>query len=123
MPWSRVRVLPGLSLHDYGDCWVHRVVLERVLVPAPRVKYPRCVDGARCCPPEDVGGLYGYEILVDAVSNPDMADETGGEWPAMWGDDFDPDEFDAATTTTRMQEWLDEAAVEDAPDNDTCRNR
>ena len=42
-------------VYDFGDSWDHEIVLERTLEPEPKVVYPRCVDGARACPPEDVG--------------------------------------------------------------------
>jgi len=34
------------------------------------VKYPRCVDGGRKCPPEDCGGVPGYYDFIDAILNP-----------------------------------------------------
>ena len=32
-------------------------------------KYPKCIAGKRACPPEDCGGVWGYEELVDNLIN------------------------------------------------------
>ncbi|MFC0662427.1 plasmid pRiA4b ORF-3 family protein [Eoetvoesiella caeni] len=48
-------------LYDYGDAWWHRVtLLERTQFEGP-LDSPWCLDGANACPPEDVGGIPGYE--------------------------------------------------------------
>ena len=78
--------------YDYGDGWEHSVVLERMIEPDPAVQYPRCIDGARACPPEDCGGPFGYASLLEVLADSkhpehlDMMDWIGGE--------FDPEEFD-----------------------------
>ena len=46
--------------YDFGDGWQHSVILEQVLTREKGVKYPRCIDGKRACPPEDCGGVHGY---------------------------------------------------------------
>ncbi|MFH1313742.1 MAG: plasmid pRiA4b ORF-3 family protein, partial [Candidatus Eisenbacteria bacterium] len=47
--------------YDFGDGWEHRVELEKVLPFDPDIALPRCIKGRRACPPEDVGGTWGYE--------------------------------------------------------------
>lgn len=79
--------------YDFGDGWMHDVVFEDVLDPDPTRKVPLCVGGERACPPEDVGGIYGYETFVEAIKNPDHPEhETYTEW---MGREFDPTVFDA----------------------------
>jgi hypothetical protein len=56
--------------YDFGDCWRHEIVLETVSPPEPGIKYPRCIDGARACPPEDVGGVPGFADFVRAIKDP-----------------------------------------------------
>ena len=56
-------------LYDFGDDWRHLVALEDVL-PRGAVKYPRCVAGARACPPEDCGGVHGFAEFLEAIADP-----------------------------------------------------
>ena len=56
--------------YDFGDSWEHELVVEAVVPADARVKCPACVDGRRACPPEDVGGVWGYADFLDAIRNP-----------------------------------------------------
>ena len=89
--------------YDFGDGWQHAIVLEDVSDAERTVRYPRCVDGDRACPPEDVGGVWGFADFVEAVTNPDhpQHDEL-----LEWNGPFDPDEFDAKKATRRMKKGL-----------------
>src|SRR5262245_19137801 len=54
---------PGATLkyeYDFGDGWMHHVVFERVVAPEFDRPYPWVVGGRGACPPEDVGGQWGY---------------------------------------------------------------
>jgi len=77
--------------YDFGDSWQHEIVLEKVLEPVPNVAYPRCIEGARACPPEDVGGIWGYAEFLEAISDPDHADHD--EMLEWIGGEFDPEKF------------------------------
>jgi len=56
--------------YDYGDNWCHDVIVEEVRDGNPDMEYPVFVDGARRCPPEDVGGLDGFMDFLEAVLDP-----------------------------------------------------
>jgi len=56
------------------------------------VKYPRCLDGERACPPEDCGGAWGYEELLEVLNDPDHEDYE--HYRGWAGEDFDPERFD-----------------------------
>lgn len=79
--------------YDFGDGWDHTILLEKILEPDPRQHYPVCIKGKRACPPEDVGGIWGYEAFLEAMSDPkhpeheNMLEWVGGEWDA---EEFDP---------------------------------
>ena len=73
--------------YDFGDGWLHDVLFEGCPEPAEGKKYPLCVKGARACPPEDVGGIYGYYNFLEAISNPKHADH---EMYLEWSGPIDP---------------------------------
>jgi len=78
--------------YDFGDSWLHNLLVEKVLEPEPGQQYPVCVKGERACPPEDVGGVWGYEGFLEAIGDPDHPEhEDYLEWI---GGEFDAEEFD-----------------------------
>jgi len=81
--------------YDFGDGWQHDVIVEKVLRPDPRLRYPCCVAGRRACPPEDVGGPWGYQDFLVAVGDPGHDEHE--RWLEWAGGRFDPAEFDLAT--------------------------
>ena len=56
-------------VYDFGDDWRHQVGLEKIL-PLEGAKKPVCLAGERRCPPEDVGGPFGYEEFLEAIFEP-----------------------------------------------------
>jgi hypothetical protein len=87
--------------YDFGDDWVHDLVVEEVAPPEAGVSYPCVLDGARACPPEDVGGTPGYENFLHAIrdrkhpEHEDMMEWIGGR--------FDPEKFDVAKANRRLR--------------------
>ena len=78
--------------YDFGDGWEHELLVEKILPPEPGVHYPCCLKGKRACPPEDVGGIWGYADFLEAIADPDHEDhEDMLEWI---GGEFDPEAFD-----------------------------
>jgi hypothetical protein len=90
--------------YDFGDGWDHEVLLEGCHEAEQGVRYPRCVEGARACPPEDVGGVWGYADLLAALADP--AHEQHEEYQEWLGDSLDPEQFDAESATVRMRRGL-----------------
>ena len=59
------------------------------------IKYPVCLAGERACPPEDCGGVWGYEKLLAVLQNPkDEEYESMVEWLSGWYGKYDPEKFD-----------------------------
>lgn len=77
--------------YDFGDGWEHELLVEKILAPEPGVSYPRCLKGKRACPPEDVGGSWGYMEYLEAIQDPShpQHDEL-----LEWSGPFDPEAFD-----------------------------
>ena len=71
--------------YDFGDSWDHEVLFEGVVPPDPKVKYPRCLEGATACPPEDCGGVWGYSDFLEAIRNKDHEEhERTLRWAGGW---------------------------------------
>jgi len=79
-------------LYDFGDGWEHEVSIECGVDKKARVRYPTCIEGARACPPEDVGAIPGYEDFLKAIRNKRHPEHK--EMLAWIGGRFDPEEFD-----------------------------
>ena len=78
--------------YDFGDSWEHEIVLNEILPKEPKTKYPRCLEGAGACPPEDCGGVSGYEEMLSITRDPSHEDhESMMEWV---GGRYDPCMFD-----------------------------
>jgi hypothetical protein len=56
-------------MYDAGDGWEHTLELEEILAPEKNRK-PRVLDGEWAAPPEEVGGVHGYNELIHALENP-----------------------------------------------------
>jgi hypothetical protein len=78
--------------YDFGDGWEHEILVEKILPPEPGVRYPRCLVGKGACPPEDVGGVYGYADFLEAIQDPNHPEHD--EYLEWIGGEFDPNAFD-----------------------------
>jgi hypothetical protein len=78
-------------LYDFGDGWQHEIVIEKIGKPEDGRSYPICTKGRRACPPEDVGGPWGYMGYLEAIADP--THEQHEEF-LDWRGEFDPEAFD-----------------------------
>jgi hypothetical protein len=86
--------------YDFGDDWRHDLTVEGV-VPLPQdVLLPVCLGGARACPPEDCGGVGGYEELIAALGRPQSG--AAREYREWLGRVYDPEELDLAAINVRL---------------------
>jgi hypothetical protein len=90
--------------YDFGDDWVHDIVVEKVLDPDPSTAYPRCTGGKRAAPPDDCGGIWGYEELVEVLADPAHPQhEERLQWLGLAeASQFTPDAFDVETVNCRL---------------------
>ena len=57
--------------------------------------------GKRACPPEDCGGVWGYEQLLEILADPNHPERSERlEW--MGVDEFDPEEFAVEGADARL---------------------
>lgn len=87
--------------YDFGDSWLHDLIIEKILVAEKVIYYPVCIAGKRACPPEDVGGIWGYEDFLKAIANPKHPEhEDLLEWI---GGGFDPEYFNLEEVNVRLR--------------------
>jgi hypothetical protein len=87
--------------YDFGDGWLHEVLLQKILSADEGVCYPVCIEGKFAAPPEDSGGTPGYCDLLEALDDPD---HEGHEDAVAWlGDGFDPEFFDLERVNRQLR--------------------
>ena len=96
--------------YDFGDCWEHQIILEKILPKENVFMNPICIAGALSCPPEDCGSISGYYRLLGIKKNkkhPEYKDLIKG-----WlGEDFDPEHFDIQEVNKQlMKQFADRRA-------------
>ncbi len=107
--------------YDFGDDWLHELLVEAYGPPEEGRTYPACIAGMRACPPEDVGGVWGYRNLVELLKDPerDESDER-----LEWLGEYDPEAFDvdavnrALSRTCGPDSLSDEEEEEDEEEED-----
>jgi hypothetical protein len=104
-------------LYDFGDGWEHTIKIERVMDPEPDVAYPRLIEAVGRCPPEDVGGPWGYDEFIQALNDPDH--ERHDEMRQWAGEEFDPNFLDAdalkADVVALAKRWSRRPAIKKRP--------
>ena len=87
--------------YDFGDNWQHVLVVEKTLPPQEGIQDPVCLAGARACPPEDVGGLSGYQNFLEAMRDPRHPEHQ--EFLDWIGGEFDSEEFDVDQINQKLR--------------------
>jgi hypothetical protein len=90
--------------YDFGDDWEHDLFVEEVLPAEPGVAYPRCLTGRRACPPEDCGGIWGYQELLEILTDPGHPEHRNRlEWLGLSSvQEFDPTTVDLANINQNL---------------------
>ena len=101
---ARTRNKTFKYVYDFGDDWQHTVKLEALAAPEPQTTYPRLLAAKGHCPPEDVGGPWGYAEYLAAIADPKH--ERHAEMVDWRGPEFDPSAVDEAN----IQKQLDRLA-------------
>lgn len=87
--------------YDFGDSWEHEIIVHRVWWMPKGLKSAVCLDGANACPPEDVGGSWGYEHLLAVLADPSHEEHAHlSQWVGRL---VDPHEFDLALVNAHLQ--------------------
>ena len=83
---SRADTVGGIRRRGTG--WEHTVKVERIADAIPGLAYPCLIDATGRCPPEDVGGPWGYAEFLEAIGDPKH--ERHAEMAQWAGEPFDP---------------------------------
>lgn len=78
-------------VYDFGDDWIHRLILTNICQGDPDTEYPRFVAGEGAAPPEDCGGVHGFYEKLNILGDPTHPDH--GEIQE-WLIDYDPNDID-----------------------------
>jgi hypothetical protein len=121
--WRKARLADALEdsggktlryLYDFGDGWEHTIKVERIEAAVPGVAYPRLIEAVGRCPPEDIGGPWGYEVFLAVMADPRHERHAElSEWIGL--DAFDPNAVPRGDHARDVQalarQWSRKAAV------------
>jgi hypothetical protein len=106
-------------IYDFGDYWEHEIILEddryapsekdifEQYIEAPPIE---CLEGARACPPEDVGSAPGYYNFCEAFKNPRHKEHRSlkrwvrGVHPD--GENYDIEKFDINSVNNELRKYM-----------------
>jgi len=91
--------------YDFGDSWNHEITVEKRLKDTKKNRIPECIAGARSRPPEDVGGIGGYENFAKIIKdqkNPEREDMLSWAEKDTRGRIYDPGYFNINEVNRRL---------------------
>ncbi|HEY4526447.1 MAG TPA: plasmid pRiA4b ORF-3 family protein [Candidatus Paceibacterota bacterium] len=98
--------------YDFGDGWTHTVLFEKEVPLEKGEEYPQCVAGKNACPPDDCGGLGGYDRLQLILKDPKDEEHADMlEWLCIDSADefdplhFNPEEIEFMDPVERLKEY------------------
>ena len=95
-------------IYDFGDNWKHLLTVEKVLAD-DETNCPICLGGARNCPPEDCGGIWGYADMLETLrytKNSEADEHTTG-----LSKDFDPNYFNIDAVNRVLKHLLFDESI------------
>lgn len=90
-------------IYDMGDGWIHDILVESFEESGKWTGLARCISGERSCPPENIGGIYGYQEILDFIADP--INNNSHELEAEIGDLFDPDNFEMELVNRKLDDY------------------
>ena len=86
--------------YDFGNDWIHQIVVEKIEPAEAGRQLPACLKGRGACPPEDVGGPWGYAEYLKAINDPQHRRH---QEFMDWGGPFDPESFQLDAVNRRLR--------------------
>jgi hypothetical protein len=78
-------------IYDFGSDWRLAVIFKGRRYEKSTFGFPACIGGAMACPPEDIGGLPGFNMLLEAIRNKDKPQLA--QYKEWLGYTYDPYDF------------------------------
>lgn len=95
--------------YDFGDDWWHRITFLKSNKNDLKLfkGAPLCVEGQGSCPPEDVGGPYGFTEFLNLMKGPNSAEKREmKEWMGMSSrEQFDEDLVEIEEINEELDEF------------------
>ena len=100
--------------YDFGDSWTHELWVKGIRDYEPGENpHVELIKGHGQCPPEDCGGVWGYEELLEIRQKKRKSadDKERLEWYYMDEKDFDAEYFDLEEFKECIQEMWEEVMI------------
>jgi hypothetical protein len=89
-------------VYDFGDEWDHQILVSKIIPASQTAPIDRiealCLKGKRACPPEDIGGVYGYERLLEQLGHKKLDSEM------EWLEGYDSEYFNIDEINKRLRQ-------------------
>ena len=88
-------------LYDAGEGWEVEIAVEEVIMEGSEFLYPVLLGGRRACPPEEIGDIHHYQVLLD--NREESSGNAKRTIPVVGLPDFDPDFFDFEAINEKLK--------------------
>jgi hypothetical protein len=95
--------------YDFGDSWEHTIHVEVILPIEKGKQYPVCLEGKRACPLEDVGGMEGYNDILEILRNPKHPEHN--DMMEEFDDELNPEFFDIEDVNLGLRQYAARARM------------
>jgi len=86
--------------YDFSDGWFHTITVERILRRTTPLIQAHCLEGFGACPPEDIGGAWGYNECLSALA--DTNHESHYRYKEWMGQYFEADFYSVKVANTLL---------------------
>lgn len=93
--------------YDFGDGWEHAILIEKAIETDDiAARKAVCLKGKRACPPENCGGPWGYQRLLELLDTPEQELDFDGKEKLEWiGGEWDAEAFDPDEVNQALADW------------------